>query len=318
MPILTHTDLSVSPICLGAVQYGTGLSEQEAIDQLDRYTGAGGNFIDTALVYGVWGPEGRPTSEPIIGKFLARSGKRNQLILSTKGAHPPFNAMSHSRMHPDLIAADLEQSLRHLGTDTIDLYFLHRDDPSVPVAEILGCLNELRRAGKIRTFGCSNWTLARIKQAELWAAGQGSAGFICNQLLWSLAKINFSHFPDKTCVAMDPPMYRWHAQTQMAAMAYTSTARGYFSKRRAGLASEQQLLLYGNAHNERTFDGLNTLARESGYTLQQLSLLYFADQPFPAVPIVSCSNRQQLNEMIGCLDISLPADLQRRLKALGK
>ena len=204
MPILTHTDLSVSPICLGTVQYGTRLSEQESIAQLDRYTGAGGNFIDTALVYGVWGPEGRPTSEPIIGKFLARSGKRNQLILSTKGAHPPFNAMSHSRMHPDLIAADLEQSLRHLGTDFIDLYFLHRDDPSVPVAEILGCLNELRRAGKIRYFGCSNWTLARIKQAELWAAGQGSAGFVCNQLLWSLAKINFSHFPDKTCVAMDP------------------------------------------------------------------------------------------------------------------
>lgn len=124
-PGITITDgLSVSPISLGTVSFGTGLSEADCFAQLDRYAQIG-NLIDTARVYGDWTPGPRGKSERIIGKWLASRRCRDRVIISTKGGHPRLDSMNVPRLSPGDIQGDLELSLRAPGTDAIGLYFLH-------------------------------------------------------------------------------------------------------------------------------------------------------------------------------------------------
>lgn len=124
-PGITITDgLSVSPIGLGTVSFGTGLSEADCFAQLDRYAQIG-NLIDTARVYGDWTPGPRGKSDRIIGKWLASRRCRDRVIISTKGGHPRLDSMNVPRLSPGDIQGDLELSLRAPGTDAIGLYFLH-------------------------------------------------------------------------------------------------------------------------------------------------------------------------------------------------
>ncbi len=149
---LTHlpdTQLHVFPISMGSTALGSTLDRETSFRLLDAYTDAGGNFIDTAAVYANWLPIERSISEKTIGAWLRERRNRAQVVLSTKGAHPELATMHISRLSPAEIASDLEDSLRHLGVETIDIYWLHRDDPSRPVAEILETLSAHARAGKI-------------------------------------------------------------------------------------------------------------------------------------------------------------------------
>lgn len=142
---LTGTDLLVSNLCLGTVQFGSAIGEKECFEQLDEFTDLGGNFLDTAHVYGDWLAGERARSERVIGKWLKQSGKRNNYVISTKGAHPRLDSMEVSRVSREAIMTDIEESLKCLGADTIDLYFLHRDDESVSVCEILDILEAARK-----------------------------------------------------------------------------------------------------------------------------------------------------------------------------
>ena len=131
--MLTNTQISVSPLCIGTVSYGTSIDSKDAKSQLDRFVELGGNFIDTAHVYGDWVPGPRGKSERIIGEWLNETGLCHDIIISTKGAHHDISNPSISRVTPEDIEKDLDESLEFLNTDYIDLYFLHRDNPSVPV-----------------------------------------------------------------------------------------------------------------------------------------------------------------------------------------
>src|SRR5215472_2977892 len=151
------TDVSPSILALGTVPFGTDLDASTTFDILDAFFEHGGTFIDTAHVYGAWVPGGLGLSERLIGQWLKSRNIREHIIVSTKGAHPLLSSMYIPRLSPQEIRSDLEESLRCLQTDTIDLYWLHRDDPNQPVAVMLEMLQELVRKGTIRSFGCSNW-----------------------------------------------------------------------------------------------------------------------------------------------------------------
>jgi aryl-alcohol dehydrogenase-like predicted oxidoreductase len=170
----------VSKLCLGTGRFGAGLPREEALKQLDLFFDRGGNFVDTARVYADWVPGGHGASESTVGAWLKKRKLRNRVIISSKGAHPDLKTMHIPRMGPADVRFDLEESLRALGTDYIDLYFLHRDDPSRPVGEILDMLESFRKEGKIRHYGCSNWTLNRIEEADKAAAALVSA-YVMNQ-----------------------------------------------------------------------------------------------------------------------------------------
>lgn len=297
---LINTDLKVSAICLGTMNYGSIYSEEFCFQQLDDFLDMGGNFIDTAHVYNDWVPGELSRSEKIIGRWLKRSNKRNHVILLTKGGHPPIYDKQKKRISYKEIRKDLEESLQYLNTDYIDIYFLHRDDPDVPVEDILSWLNKFVSEGKIRYFGCSNWLLHRIIEAQSAAEKNEFKGFICNQIMWSMACINVDKLDDPTLVTMNDDFMKYHNETGLSLMAYSSQAKGYFSRRYAGEKLPDSITaLYNNTLNEKIYKYLCKLTTETGFTIGQLGLGFFLKQPFTAIPLVSCDTKEQLKECMG-------------------
>ncbi|MDI9468632.1 MAG: aldo/keto reductase [Bacillota bacterium] len=317
--LLAHTDLEPSVLCFGGASLCIPNGRETAFALLDRYRELGGNFIDTANVYGRWLPEPSNLSEQYIGAWLGSRACRHEMIIATKGAHPHLDSMTVGRMSPAELSRDLESSLTALGADTIDLYWLHRDDPGVPVADILGALDGFVRSGKIRHYACSNWSLPRIRQAAAIARATGSGGFVANQLRWSLAAVTPGCPDDPTLVTMDEATWQEHYERQWPAIPYSSQANGYFQKLdRLGKARLDPALLarFDNATNDDRFARLLQLGRETGLTLDELVLGYLLAQPFPVYPIIGASSVEQLQASMTAGSRSWPADLSKRLGPL--
>lgn len=313
---IPHTDLAPSAICLGSSNFGNGIPGPEAHRLLDAYVDLGGNFVDTAAVYANWLPGEKNSSEKTIGRWLARSGQRDALLIGTKGGHPELTTMHISRLSPGEIVADLDESLRNLQTDRIDLYWLHRDDPSRPVAEIIDTLHRQVAAGKIRYFGCSNWRAGRIAEAQAYAAAQGIRGFVANQMRWSFAAINPAGVGDPTTVAMDDETYAFHQQTGLAAIPYSSQAGGYFQKLAEGREVRPgQQKVYDSPANRQRAQRVEQLAGASGLSVSQIVLAWLTNQPFPTIPIVGCRTVAQVEDSMRAGDVRLT---QEQLKWLAE
>ncbi|WP_274651072.1 aldo/keto reductase [Paenibacillus humicola] len=311
------TELVPSVICLGTSKYGDTIDKRTAYEIMDRFSAAGGTFLDTAKVYGEWVPGKRSLSEEIIGDWLADRKNRHDIVLATKGGHPDLDTMDVSKLSREDIAYDVEASLRHLKTDYIDLYWLHRDDPARPVEELVDTLNELVRQGKIRYFGCSNWRSDRIDAAQEYAAKHGLQAFAANQNKWSLAV--YPQPKDPSMVAMDRDEYAYHHRTGLTAVPYNAQAGGFFSgKYTADMlrASAEQTNKAGElrtAQNIARLEKAAGLGRRLGLSLTQVSLGYLLSRPFPVFPICGCSNPAQAADSCSAGDVVLPGELVREL-----
>jgi aryl-alcohol dehydrogenase-like predicted oxidoreductase len=307
---MPDTDLSVSPIALGSSEFGKGgLVGKAGFELLDEYVALGGNFIDTAHVYADWLPGEKSSSEKAIGRWLAERKNRDRVVLGTKGAHPDLATMDIPRLSRQDIARDLNESLDYLQTDWIDIYWLHRDDTDRPVSEIIETLNEQVKAGKIRYFGCSNWKISRIQEAQDYAAKNGIQGFAANQPMWSLAAPDMDAVPDKTLAAMDRQTMDFHRKTGMAVIPYSSQAKGFLTKLATGAAtSEGDRRAYDNAANRERLKRAQTLAQRYGVTVTEIALAYFLGQPFVVVPIIGPKRTDHLRESLKAVDVNLTAD----------
>ena len=147
--------LKLSKIILGTAVFGTKIPKETAFEMMDTYFAHGGRVLDTARVYSDWLPNGHGASERTIGEWIQERNCRKDIILSTKGAHPSFSDMHRSRMTAEEIYVDLNESLKTLQTDYVDIYYLHRDDENIPVSEIMDILDPLVKSGKIRMLGAS-------------------------------------------------------------------------------------------------------------------------------------------------------------------
>ncbi len=301
---LPHSELSVYPICLGSGPLGSTIDRSGSFRMLDTYLAAGGNFIDTAKVYADWLPIERSISEKTIGEWLRQRGNRSQVVLSTKGAHPDLATMHITRVSPADITGDLDASLGHLGVETIDIYWLHRDDATHPVSEILETLAGQVQAGKIRYFGCSNWKTVRIREAQVYAAAHGLPGFSGNQMMWSLAAADPSRLADKTLAQMDPAMWRFHLESGLAAIPYTSQGGGYFTK-----LAENRVNYAGNPYdtpqNHTRLERIRQISSQTGLSITQIGLGYLSAQPFTTVPIVGPKSLAQLNDCLTAAEVRL-------------
>jgi aryl-alcohol dehydrogenase-like predicted oxidoreductase len=270
---------------------GTLLVEPEVLDEWVRL---GGNAIDTARVYG----DG--AAERDLGAWLAsRPDVRDELILISKGAHP---AGERRRVTPEDIAADLAASLDALGRP-LDIYMLHRDDPHLPVGPIMDTLNEHVRAGRVRALGASNWTCARIDEANAYAADHGLTGFCCSSPHLSLATQNEEHWDD-TRSARDPDIFAWHERGGLPLFAWSAQARGFF----AGHESESVDRVYDNADNRERRRRAAELAGRLGCTANQVALAWVLAQPFPVYAVIGARTVTQLREAVGALEISLTGE----------
>ncbi len=293
--------LHLSRLSLGTAPFGGGIPKDNAFRILDAYLDMGGNLLDTAAVYGFG------ASEMTIGAWMRDRGTRNRVHISTKGGHPALPSWK-KRITEAEIRADMEASLRNLGADHVDVYFLHRDDEDRPVSEIMPILDRLVKEGKTRYVGASNWTVARINEANAFARAEGLTEFSVSQIMWNAACVNREGLYDQTLVAMDGAEYAGYAENRIPVMAYTAQAQGLFSLIQRGgyeSLSDAMKATYLNDTTRCRAEVILSVAAETGLSPTALSLAYLLyDRRVEALPILGISKVERLTEAAEAMDLS--------------
>ncbi len=296
--------LCVSNLSLGIAKYGGYDKKEQNFAQLNRYCALGGNFIDTALVYGKWVDETQTSySEKVYGMWLEIGDNRTKTVTSTKGAHP-LPGSSVPRVNPACIASDVAESLKNLKTKQIDLYFLHRDDVSIPVGIIMDELNRQAEAGALNLLGASNWSAARIYEANDYCVRHGMRGFDVSQICFNLMRPSPKMLGDETLMSMNDEEESIYRDMQMPIMAFTSQAAGFVSKF-IDVPNAQIQSRYASEENLRRLDRIRVLCRDTGLTPTEVTLGYLFGQALTVIPVTSVSNDHQLDDVIACSDTVL-------------
>lgn len=310
---LPGTQLSIFPLILGTDYYGKTVPEDSAYLLMDTFCEQGGNLLDTAHVYSDYLPGEKHMSEKVIGRWLRKSGMDKALgssfYIATKGGFPKVGDMHASRISFQEIQGDLEESLECLSIGSIDLYWLHRDNPAVPVEEITEWMNVFLRQGKIKSYGYSNWTSERIAASLKYAERRGLAAPAASQIRWSLAVTSEGVADDDTLVEMTPKEYAWYAQQRFPVFAFSSQAKGFFSKLRREdgkylLPDGKAGARYSNPVNLSTYEKLLKISAKYGITIAQAALAWILYAPFPAFPIIGCKTAEQLRESMKAAEYS--------------
>lgn len=294
---------------------GTVMLSSKQLDEsfalLDAVYEQGGTTFDTAHGYG------GGDCERTLGRWVRSRGLRDQVVIIGKGAH---HNQDRERVTPFDITADLHDSLARQQTDYIDLYLLHRDDPSKPVGPIVEVLNEHKRAGKINAFGGSNWSVARIQEANAYAAEHGLEGFVASSPNFSLAVQAQAPWPN--CVSISGPNAaterEWYHETQMPLFPWSSLAGGFFSGRfhRDNLDSFESGLdklavtTYCTEENFQRLDRVQTLAEEKGMTIPQIATAYVLSVPLNIFALVGCRTGDEYRANVAAAALRLsPAEI---------
>lgn len=293
MTKLGTTDLDVYELNLGGNVFGWTADEQQSFAVLDAYAAAGGNFVDTADLYG-----GGGASETIIGNWLAKRGRRDDVVIATKvgmwDQRPGLSAKN--------IAAAAEDSLRRLQTDHIDLYYAHRDVPGTPLEETLTAFDALVRAGKVRYIGASNYSAERLTEALSISDSNGLARFAVVQPHYNLMERDFER-------ELAPLTVR----EGLATLPYFSLAKGFLTGKyrkdttvdspRAGRA-----MSYLDERGERVLAELDNLAYTYDTTVAAVALAWLRRMWTVVAPITSARTPEQLADLIASVGLELDED----------
>jgi len=277
---------------------------------LDAYAQAGGNFVDTADIYGRRGPEGGGSSERIVGRWLAARGNRDEMIVATKAGM--------SAELPGLSAENVRRacdaSLSRLGVERIDLYYAHKDDPDVPLAETLGAFDELIRAGKVRHAAASNYGAERLREALAVAEQAGLSGYVALQPHYNLLERGeYEGELESVC-----------EQHGLACIPYFGLARGFLTGKygredAAGAhdspRAEGVLGSYGNERGFAVLDALGEVAGELAAPMAAVALAWLLAKPTVIAPIASATSPAQLAESMRAADLVLSPEQLARLDA---
>lgn len=300
---LGTSDFQASRLLLGTFT----LKDSREFNRLDAAMELGYNVIDTAACY-----QGG-MAEAALGEWLASRKCRDKVIILSKCAHPN---RFRNRVTAFDIAADLHDCLARLRTDHVDLYLLHRDDPSVPVLDILLTLNEHIRAGKIIQIGASNWTHQRIAEANACAKENGLVGFTVSSPHFSLAE-QYAEPWAPGCVSLTGDAAKeareFYIDTQMPVLAYSSLARGLFSGRitRKLFAEHPEEIdqycrkAYCGDTNFTRLERAAQLAQERGVTISQIALAYTMNTPMNVFPITGAMTYEELADTAAATEINL-------------
>ena len=289
-------DKPVSRLVLGC---DNQRSYSHAAAIFDGFFEQGGNCFDTAYVY----QGGLP--ERLLGQWIKnRPGIREKLVIIGKGAHTPF-------CDPEGLTSQLLQSLERLQTDHVDLYLLHRDNPAIQAAEFVEVLNEHTRAGRIRAFGGSNWSLARVDEANAYAKSRGLQPFAVVSNNFSLARM-VDPVWDGCVSASDPESRAWFEREQLALFAWSSQARGFFLAQTpaAFVQSPTEAEIIRCWHSDDNFERRRralALAQEKGVEAINVALAYVLCQPFPTFALFGPRTLEEIRTSLPGVVIELTA-----------
>jgi aryl-alcohol dehydrogenase-like predicted oxidoreductase len=305
MVMIGSSGLDVPRLCLGANVFGWTADRDASFAVLDAYAEAGGTFLDTADSY-TWRAPGNSggESETIIGEWLAARGNRDRMVIATKvGALPGREGLG-----PATIAAAAEDSLRRLGTDRIDLYYAHRDDPDTPQEEYLAAFDALVRAGKVRALGASNFTAERLRSALDISAKEGLTPFAALQPHYNL--LERAEFETTLAPVL--------AAEGLSCLPYYGLAKGFLTGKYRPDSPEVDSPRAAAAREYLDYRGLAVLAAldevadAHGVPVAAVALAWLAAQPTVAAPIASARTPAQLADLLPVLDLTLTdADLAR-------
>lgn len=311
--LIPDTDLSVYPIGLGTVDAGLRWDGSKADRIFDTYVYQGGNLIDCAHVYSDWVPGEIARAERVLGDWLARSKKRNEVVIMTKGGHPDMTApvpdMHKSRMTHEDMVKDLNESLKQLRTDYIDIYFYHRDNQEQTVEEEIETMELFVKEGKIRYYGCSNWDAERMIQADAYCKEKGYRGFVADQSLLNLGMKYMRPLADDTLGYIKGEVFDYHIKNAgNLAMPYMANCSGFFHiYDRLGM-TEIQNNPYDTPENMKIAEGVKTLKEKYHCSITQVVLGFFYHQPFPCVPLYGTTKAEHIVDACGTLDIPFTAE----------
>ena len=302
---LGKSGLRISPLVLGGNVFGWNLTGDEAFRVLDRFVEGGGVMIDTADVYSKWAPGNRGgESETLIGDWLRRRGRRDDVLIATKvGFDEGLSAATIER--------GIEASLGRLGTDHVDLYFSHKDDPATPFEESLGAFDRLVKAGKVRAIGASQIGPDRLEEALDVSRREGLASYSVLQTEYNLM--------DRS--AYEGPLRDVVVRHRLGMVAFYGLANGYLTgkyREPSDLAKSprgDRAKRYMEGKGPKVLAVLDEVAAEIGASPAQVALAWLAAQPGVTAPIASATSVAQLDELLGVLDLQLGEDQIARLSA---
>lgn len=312
---LGRSGLRVSPLSLGTMTFGTewgwGSEEDVARDVFNTYIDAGGNFVDTANVY----TEGR--SEELVGKFIDERGLREQVVLATKFTFNPQpgnpNAGGNGRKN---IYRALEDSLRRLKTDYVDLYWLHAWDTVTPVEEVVSTFGDLIRAGKIRYYGFSDTPAWYVARAKTIAEQDRRDGLVALQLEYSLVERNIEreHIPaaQELGLGLTPwsPLAGGFLTGKYQQKGDTGEGQG---RLQIAKDSGNPIFQRFTTRNWQILKVLTDVAKQLNRPASQVALNWVATQPGVTSTIIGASKLAQLEDNLRYAEFEIPADLRKKL-----
>ena len=293
-------DKPVARLVMGTMA-GRGFPHVAAM--LDGYFEQGGNAFDTAYIYG--------NSDVILGQWVKSRGVREKVVIIAKGAHSPDN-------RPECLAPQLRASLERMQTDYADIHLAHRDNPEIPVSEWADAWNELLRAGLIRAYGGSNWTLKRVEELNTYARSKGLVGMACVSNNFSLARMVAPVWAG--CIASsDAESRAWLERTHMPMLAWSSQARGFFTERaRPDDRSDEGLVRSWYAEdNFRRQARAKELAAKRGIAPITIALAYVLCQPFPTFALIGPATLAEMGQSLAALEVEFTPDELRWLNGEG-
>ncbi|MFJ5968284.1 aldo/keto reductase [Streptomyces sp. NPDC093060] len=303
---LGSSGLRVFPLALGGNVFGWTADEETSFAVLDAYTAAGGNFVDTADSYSAWieGNKGGE-SETIIGKWVKARGNRSDVVIATKvSQHPEYQGLTAAN-----IKAAADASLRRLDTDYIDLYYTHFDKPEVPVEEIIGALDELVKAGKVRHIAASNISPERLQASLDFSRREGLARYVALQPHYNLVSRD----------TYEGPLQDLAAREGLAAVPYFALASGFLTgKYRPGTTVESARAGSAAKHLEsergqKVLTALDEIATAHEAPVATVALAWLAAQPTVTAPIASARTVEQLPALLGVGELELTKEEVDRL-----
>ena len=278
--------------------------EQQAFSLLDRSFELGCNTFDTARIY--W------DSERTLGAWIRARRNREKVVVISKGCHPQL-VLGRPRLSASDMSHDLHASLKALGTEFIDLYLLHYDDPATRVEPIMERLNRHIDEGKIGAIGASNWSHERIASANTFAAGQGLKPFSASSAQFSLAEWTRPPWPGAVTLGGDGQhaAREWYSTHGLSLFTWSSLARGFFSdhydpKNPTGNRISRWCATYfGTEENIQRLERARVFAREHDVAVAQVALAYVLCHPLHAFAVVGCTTFEKFAENVAALSLKL-------------